>query len=543
MGHARFILAIQELKQIARAISVALGITSIYLLWLLGPLITSTHDSIYHWDGSPSQLFVAPISDFCVFWLLLALVLFLARGRLRIAVWCGIIGLTPWVQVKNWYYTTHAHIPHWLSVLILGSGLSVFPFLLALWRSKFEEKFERVERFAATLFLFSAFSGFVILSQYGWLGWQARSLNKEPKHTPVHDRPAQVGRPRVIWILFDELSYLQVYERRMPGLQLPAFDALAAQATVFTHAVPAGILTEKVLPALLTGEPVDEIRPSSNGRELSIRNAHTGNWQRFDEHDTVFQDALNLNYRTAVAGWYNPYCRILPDVLDRCFWTFGYSAQNAMVPGASLRSNMARPWMRFFSYGLGVRVASLFPDSARLDNDDLDAQRHLADYVALADAADRLLEDQSASFVLLHMPIPHPYGIYDRRTQQFSVTHSDYLDNVALADSFLTHVRAKLEQSGQWDTSTVVVMADHSWRTKLEWADAPRWTEEEEAASRGGQFDERPTYVVKLPEQHTGARIDAPFSAVNTRRLLDAFLAQKIRSKEELSAWAMQSGQ
>jgi hypothetical protein len=541
-GPRRLILAIQELKEIARAISVALGITSIYLLWLLGPMITSTHDSIYHWDGSPSQLFVAPISDFCVFWLLLALVLILARGRLRIAVWCGIIGLTPWVQVKNWYYMTHAHIPHWLSVLILGSGLSVFPFLLALWRSKFEEKFEHVERFAATLFLFSAFSGAVILSQYGWLGWQARSLNEEPKHTPVHDRPAQVGRPRVIWILFDELSYLQVYERRMPGLQLPAFDALAAQATVFTHAVPAGILTEKVLPALLTGEPVDEIRPSPNGRDLSIRNAHTGNWQRFDEHDTVFQDALNLNYRTAVAGWYNPYCRILPDVLDRCFWTFGYSAENATVPGASLRSNMIRPWMRFFSYGLGTHVASLFPDSARLNNDDLAAQQHLSDYVALADAADCLLEDQSASFVLLHMPIPHPHGIYDRRARRFSITHSDYLDNVALADSFLTHVRAKLEQSGQWDTSTVVVMADHSWRTKLMWEDSPEWTKEEEVASRGGQFDERPAYVVKLSEQHSGARIDAPFLAVNTRRLLDAILSQKIRSKEELSAWAMQSG-
>jgi arylsulfatase A-like enzyme len=103
-------------------------------------------------------------------------------------------------------------------------------------------------------------------------------------------------------------------------------------------------------------------------------------------------------------------------------------------------------------------------------------------------------------------------------------------------------VRSKLKQSGQWDSSTVVVMADHSWRTKLLWENAPQWTKEEDVASGGGQFDERPAYVVKLPEQHTGARIDAPFSAVNTRSLLDAFLAQKIRSKEELSAWAMQSG-
>ncbi len=532
------ILINRDWKQFIREIGIALGVSSVYLLWLLGPLITSTHESIYHWAGSPAQLFVAPILDFFAFWLVLSLALIFARGRLRIAIWCGIIGLTPWVEVKNGYYLTHAHIPHWLSAVVLGAGLCVFPVLLVLWRSRFEARFEHVERFMATLFLFSGFYGLVILSQYGWLWWQARALNAKPIYAAVRNQRPQDGRPRVIWILFDELSYVQVYERRLPGLELPAFDALAAQATVFTHAVPAGVLTEKVMPALIAGEPVDDIRPSSNGDELSIRNAHSRGWQRFDEHDTVFQDARNLNYGTAVAGWYNPYCRILPNVLDRCFWTFSYSAQNAMLSGASLGSNMIRPWMRFFSYGVGVHVASLLSDSARLDTDEIDARQHISDYVTLVDAADRILEDPSAGFVLIHMPIPHPYGIYDRKTQQFSVEHTDYLDNVALADNYLMHVRSKLEQSGQWDNSTIVVMADHSWRTELMWKDSPEWTKEEGVASGGGQFDERPAYVVKLAEQHTGARIDAPFSAMNTRKLFDAVLAQKIRSKEELSEWA-----
>jgi Sulfatase len=526
----------RKLKDYVRSAGAALGVTTIYLLWLLGPLIRSTHTSIYHWDGSPSQLFVAPILNFCFFWLLLALVLILARGRLRIAVWCGIIGLAPWVQVKNWYFQTHTSIPHWLSVLVLGLGLSVFPVLVVLWRSEFERKFEQVEDLAATLFLFAGFYGLAILSQYGWLSWQARSLNERPVLAAMQDHRAQAGRPRVIWLLFDELSYMQVYERRFPGLQLPAFDALAAQSTVFTHAIPAGIRTEIVLPSLLTGEPVDRIQPSADGRQLSLHNPHTGAWQGFDEHDTVFEDAIDLNYRTAVAGWYNPYCRILPHVVDHCFWTYAFSAENGMVPGAPLQTNMMRPWMRFF--GMGAHIASLFPESAKLGDDD----QHLSDYLALANAADRMLEDKTAGFVLIHMPIPHPHGIYDRKRQQFSITHSDYLDNLALADLFLKHVRSKLEQSGQWDSSTIVVMADHSWRTKLMWEETPGWTNEEDVASQGGQFDERPAYVVKLPEQHMGERIDAPFSAVNTRKLLDAFLAQKIRSKEELSAWALQSG-
>jgi hypothetical protein len=533
-------LTIQRWKKLLRATSVALGVTSIYLLWLLEPLVTLTHKAVYHWDGTPSQLFIAPILNFCAFWLLLAVVLFFASGRLGIAIWCGIIALAPWVDLKNWAYITHKNLPHWLSVLVLSLALSLFPLLLALWRSRFEEKFKRVEDFAATLFIFSAFYGVVLVAQYAWLGWQIRSLNaKLPLHDATLEKPAEAGRPRIIWIVLDELSYEQVYERRFPGLQLPAFDALAAQANVFTHTIPAGIMTEKVLPSLMVGVPVDEIRPS-NGTRLSIHNARTGAWQRFDEHDSVFQDALNLNYSTAVVGWYNPYCRILPDVLDHCFWSYSSSANNAMVPRASLQSNLIMPWMRFFRDGPGYRVASLFVHVSTAD--DLDAEQHLSDQVVLAEAADRILEDKSAGFVLIHMPIPHPNGIYYRKTNKVVQTRSNYLDNLALADKFLRQLRSRLEQSGQWDTSTIVLMGDHSWRTKLMWEDAPEWTKEEQIASRGGQFDDRPAYVVKLPGQHTGGRIDAPFSALNTRKLFDALLAQKIRTKEELASWTAQAG-
>jgi hypothetical protein len=534
-------LSTPRLKEMFRAIGVALGVTTIGLFWLLAPLITSTHDAIYHWDGSWFQLFVIPMLDFCIFWLLLALVLFFASGRLRIAIWCGIIALTPWIEANNWSYLSHKYIPYWLSALVLALGIFAFPFLLALWRSKFEQKFKQIEEFATAAFIFSAFCGILILSRYAWIGWEARWLNvKPPLHDAAYDRPAQAGRPRVIWILFDELSYQQVYGHRFPGLQLPAFDALASEAAVFTNTVPAGSMTEIVLPSLLTGDPVDEIRPSPNGRQLSIRSASTRPWQRFDEHDTVFQDALNLNYRTAVAGWYNPYCRILPDVLDHCFWSFDSSAENTMAPQATWQSNLMQPWIHFFRDRLGYRVASLFLHVSR--QNDIDGQQHISDYVALAQAADRILEDKSSGFALIHMPIPHPNGIYNRETDQFAVRHSDYLDNVALSDKFLRHVRSKLEQSGQWDASTVVVMGDHSWRTTYMWRDAPEWTKEEKIASQGGQFDDRPAYIVKLPEQHTGTRIDEPFSALNTRQLFDALLAQKIRTKEELSAWAIGRG-
>jgi len=530
----------KNFKQILRGITVALGITTICLFWLLDPLVNSSHNAIYHWDSSAAQLFVTPMADFCAFWLLLALMFIFAGRKLRLAMWCGTIALTPWVDLENWGYLSHSKIPNWLSILVLVAGLSAFPFLLALWRSEFEGKFKQIEEFATAVFISSAFCGLVILSRYAWFGWQARSLNAGlSSHGPVHQTPAQEGRPRVIWILFDELSYKQVYERRFPGLQLPAFDALAAQATVFTHTIPSGGMTEIILPSLLMGAPFDEIRPSTNGKQLFVHNERTRTWQRFDEHNTVFQDALNLNYRTAVAGWYNPYCRILPDVLDHCFWSFSYPAPNTMLPGAALESNLMQPWIHFFRDGIGYRVASSFLHV--FGQNALDTRQHISDYEALAEAADRMLEDRSSGFLLIHMPIPHPNGIYDRRTDRFALARSNYLDNVALADKFLKHVRSELEQSGQWDDSTIVVTGDHSWRTVSMWKDTPEWTKEEEIASQGGQFDDRPAYIVKLPEQRSGARIEAPFAALNTRRLFDALLEQKIRSKEQLSAWAIQS--
>jgi hypothetical protein len=379
----------------------------------------------------------------------------------------------------------------------------------------------------------------VILCQFAWFVWQARSLNAAlPLHHAVYGKRTQAGRPRVIWILFDELSYEQVYEHRLPGLQLPSFDALASQATVFTHTIPAGILTGQVLPSLMTKVPVNDVRSSSDGRQLSLHNSYTKSWQRFDEHDTVFQDALNLDYSTAVVGWYNPYCRILPDVLDHCFWAFGSSAANTMVPQATLLSNLMRPWTRFFTGGLGHRFGSLV--LRRSDGNDLQAKQHIADYVALAGAADRALDDETVGFALLHMPVPHPGGIYDRTSEKFALSHSSYIDNLALTDKLLGHIRSQLEQRGQWDASTIVIMGDHSWRTKLYWEDLPDWTKEEQIASEGGRFDDRPAYIVKLPQQRTGARIDAPFAALNTRKLFDALLSQKIRSKEDLRAWTKQ---
>ena len=515
----------------------ALGVTTIWCLSMVGSLVSQSHNEIYHWSGPPSSLFFPVLLDFLCLWLLLTLLLLSAKrtGRRAVAVWAGITFLLPWAILKNVALLNHRIMPHWVSRGVFGLSVVALVLVAGRWRPAHKDVFEEVQRFAVTVLYFVAVLGLVLLTQLIWFGWRARSLNAD---FPLHSvsgvaRSRKVDHPRIVWIVLDELSYQQVYGKRFHGLKLPAFDQLATEATVFTHVVPGGIRTEVVLPSLLTGVPMNAIKVTADGRLVAIRNSRMQKWQDFDQHATVFQDALDAGYRTAVAGWYNPYCRIFPEVLDRCFWTYELPSSLNMLPQQSILENALGPLL----------LGSIFRDSLAYQNFSIQkaaeilAGLHISDYRDLFAQADRLLRDPSLDFILIHMPIPHPGGIYSRESGTFVTSNSTYIDNLALADTYLAHVRSLLESQGQWDSAAVVVMGDHSWRTKLIWAKEPEWTQEEQSASHGGSFDDRPAYIVKLPNERKGSKIDPPFKAVDTRMLFDAIMSKDISTSGELALW------
>lgn len=179
----------------------------------------------------------------------------------------------------------------------------------------------------------------------------------------------------------------------------------------------------------------------------------------------------------------------------------------------------------------------LLPRLSTSPGDLVEVRDVIIDFEILSSSADQLVADPSEDFLYLHMPIPHPPGIYDRRRATFGTSHTSYIDNLVLADQFVAHIRQMLEQRGQWNSSAIVIMGDHSWRTKLVWVSSDKWTAEDEAASHGGQFDDRPAYIVKLPNQQKSARIDDRFDAVRTRALLDGIITNSIKTPEDLAAW------
>jgi hypothetical protein len=518
----------------------SLGLALVYLFWVVKPVEDSAQYGFYHWGGPAKNFYFPFLLIILAVWLLIAGLLLLARksGRMRVAIWTALLLCISCVLIKfNIFYHRFD------SETMAFYGAMVVTLLLTIaWRPSFADRFERVLAPITTILIFLGLLGAYLLCQLSWYELRG-SLFAESSRLHHRDAVATIQPHRIIWIVFDELSYQQTYEHRYPGLQLPAFDALAADSTVFTNATPFYIYTEVVLPGLLAGMPFDKIR-TTPAMEPLLHSEATGKWQTLNQHDTIFQDALNAGYSTALAGWANPYCRIIPAVLDSCYWTY-YQPWNNMLPSETMLFNTRVLAAESFPWALTVlpyRVSRYLrhfvqmptPQSRLISNQD----SHIQDYLNLDTRSDQLLRDRSYGFVLLHLPVPHPLGIYDRRTGTFnSTSYSSYIDNLALTDKCLASILHTLKQTGQWDSSTVIVMGDHSWRTKQEWKPIHGWTPEDEIASRGGQYDPRPVYLVKLPNQTTAERVDTPYNTVNTRKLFDAIMAHQINSPADLATW------
>lgn len=517
----------------------ALGVATLCLLAIMGPLLSPSHTTLYHTSGPVLMLYWAVLLDLFAVWALITIMLLFARrpGRRQAMLWSAIVMALPWILLKNIWMLAEVRLPHWVSVSLFILLFAIFVTLAVRWKPAFIPGFQRVLRPLRVIFGFVALNGLVIICQLLWFAWQARALNSpvalyHPQSNSMH----RAADGRVIWIILDELSYRQVYEQRFPGMNLPTFDAIAHQSTVFTHVVPAGEYTEEVVPSLITGLPVDRIRASSSG-QLFLHNPIAGAWQPFDQHQTVFEDALHAGYSTAAAGWYNPYCRILPQVLDRCFWTFTLPYPGEILASQSPAKNIKRQLLR------RIEAVAVWPPALRLvpQPDTLEPNRHIEDFREIRAAGDSILSDRDANFVFLHLPVPHPNGIYNRRSKILTASsksyQDSYIDNLALADRYLAHIRELLQKQGEWDSSTIVIMGDHSWRTSFIWSKSRDWTPEDEAASHGAQFDDRPAYIVKLPQQQQASRIDAPFKAIRTRALLDALIADQLHTADDLDRW------
>jgi arylsulfatase A-like enzyme len=179
----------------------------------------------------------------------------------------------------------------------------------------------------------------------------------------------------------------------------------------------------------------------------------------------------------------------------------------------------------------GFRLSAA-PDELRMNREGAIATLH-----TVVDGADRMLRNRNLNMVYIHLPIPHPPGIWDSKKKALTTGESGYVDNLELADELLGRFRRDLEGTGDWDRTTVLVTADHPYRP--EWAS---WYEGEfdnpkTQAITHGQWQPHIPFLVKLPYERHAKLYTRSFSSIVSGNLLLAALQGKIQTPEQAASW------
>jgi hypothetical protein len=250
----------------------------------------------------------------------------------------------------------------------------------------------------------------------------------------------------------------------------------------------------------------------------------------WSSQSSVFSKARDLGVNSAIVGWYHPYCRIIGDQVVSCM--------SCNTGRSSLPVTSASQFLT------AVRENVLAPELALLDTSDGDRRRWreelLQSYREILQASREAVLDRDIGLVLLHFPVPHPPGIFDRQTNEFDTGgDASYLDDLKLADNTLGDLRRTMEEAGLWENAVVVLSSDHWWRGDL-WrhvrdSRAWSWTAEDEAVF--SDVDERIPFIVKLAGQHSSISYTREFNTVLTHDLLLALLNGSLSDTAGVVDW------
>ncbi len=298
--------------------------------------------------------------------------------------------------------------------------------------------------------------------------------------------PAQpAAKPRLVWIIFDELAYKPVFEARDRSLNLPNFDRLRLQSTTYNNITPIGYHTNLVVPRLLLGRIVTSSTFNTKN-QLLVRTADDPHWEPFDSAASIFGMARQHGLSTSIAGWYLGYCPIFAGTATECYWSNDDTEDGAPPSvNASFADDVWFP----------LRIATeqlVAPRLAIADVAHWESLSHVATVKDMSQHALAALTSSQADIIYLHLPVPHPPAFWSRRTHNFDVGGS-YLDSLDYSDRFLPGQILDIleDQQPRWPETTLIIQGDHSWRTGI-WRTTPGWSDEDERISHGGGWDPRP---------------------------------------------------
>lgn len=358
--------------------------------------------------------------------------------------------------------------------------------------------------------------------------------------------PPGASQSRVIWIIFDELDNRLLFDARPTRVHLPNFDALRRTSLYGDHAKSPAHDTLTAIPSLLLSKTIPAYEDVNvDVRPVEVRFSGCSKFVSLLSQQNIFQRARKLGLNTAVSGWYHPYCRLFGSDLSACSTAPG-AGVTLVIPQQLLQH---RPFLEKAAYLANWQARSL-PLASRLrwitpmpDQPLYAREAHIGKNELVMQSSMKMLRNRDLQFVFIHLPVPHPPGIWNAKTKSFSTdARLNYLDNLELADYRLGQIRELLQQTGNWDRSTILVSADHPYRPK-NWLTGLYSHELSEPGLSEMKRDTRLQwqpyipFFLKLRSQRTGVQYDREFNTVLSGDLLLAALQGQIRTPEQAVQW------
>ena len=368
----------------------------------------------------------------------------------------------------------------------------------------------------------------LVVSSVAWniyTGPPAGHLLDRPLETAL---PQKAGAPHVLWFLFDEWDESLTYGRRPANLELPELDRFRNQSFHAERALPPSRQTVISIPSLLVGKTfIDKHFDSAGGLLMTYDRKQPP--EQLSGEPSIFSEARGAGFNVGIVGFYLPYCRLFG--ATSCEWNgaIGFLPVEWEYPVSigRLMVLMAKRQVGLvpFARRLGiVRAVGETPMKPSL---------HAITYRRTHRAALRSIVDSRLNLVFVHWNVPHLPPIYDAAKDSFSNDDTEtYVDNLRLVDRTVRDIRLTLENVGLWDSSTILMTADHPLRL----GNGPRWLRLPRSVGNVTQASEVP-FLLKMAGQKQGLAYDAPMQTVVTKDLLLAIMKGEISQPEQVAAW------
>lgn len=340
-------------------------------------------------------------------------------------------------------------------------------------------------------------------------------------------KPSEPG-PRVCLIVFDEAGQGLMFDKRPESVSLPEFDRFKKQAIYMSNAMPPGKSTILSMPSIITGKILSKATPASPD-EMLLTIKDSGETVGWSHMPNIFSRARELGINTALVGWYHPYGRVLNNSLVNCFWMPGDQYRNVSI--IEFMYEQERNLLDAYLSLINLRLPSYLYRTEEI----MQQKERKNTYSILMDEAKKTVSNPDFRLILIHLPVPHPPGFYDRDKNEFSSEGNSYLDNLALADNSLRELRVSMEKAGVWEGTNVIITSDHWWRAYF-WRTRYFWSDEDENLYKAG-LDYRVPLLIKLNGQKETINYEKEINTVLVHDLIISLLNNQLVRPDDVVNW------